>query len=188
MPVSSELAEAVRERLAQARLGDFEGPEMQSVRPVLETQATISAIPSRDELLIERVETREGDHLFFYPFEGRLVHEELAALFAWRLARMRPATFSMAVNDYGLELLAPDPAAIEEALENHLLSPRNLARRYPRKSERGGNGAPAVPGDCRASPDLRSAATPGRANPCGSFRHFPDSSSTLSCVTIAGTS
>ena len=60
MPLSSELAEAVRERLEQARLGVFEGKEMRSVRPVLETQAAISAIPGRDELLIERVETREG--------------------------------------------------------------------------------------------------------------------------------
>lgn len=131
MPLSSELAQAVRERLEQARMGIFEGKEMRSVRPVLETQAEISAIPKRDELLIERVETREGHHLFFYPFEGRLVHEGLAALFAWRISRLRPITFSMAMNDYGVELLAPDPAPIEEALERELLSPYNLAEDIP---------------------------------------------------------
>ncbi len=131
MPLSSELAEAVRERLEQARQGMFEGKEMRSVRPVLETQAAISAIPRRDELLIERVETREGHHLFFYPFEGRLVHEGLAALFAWRISRLRPITFSMAMNDYGVELLAPDPAPLEEALAAGLLSPRNLAHDIP---------------------------------------------------------
>ncbi len=131
MALSSELAEAVRERLEQARLGVFEGAEMRAVRPVLETQADISAIPRRDQLLIERVETREGHHLFFYPFEGRLVHEGLAALFAWRISRLRPITFSMAMNDYGIELLAPDRAPLEEALAADLLSPANLIEDIP---------------------------------------------------------
>lgn len=131
MALSSELAEAVRERLEQARLGIFEGREMRSVRPVLETQAEISAIPRRDQLLIERVETREGHHLFIYPFEGRLVHEGLAALFAWRISRLAPITFSMAMNDYGVELLAPDRAPLEEALAANLLSPANLIEDIP---------------------------------------------------------
>ncbi len=131
MPLSSELAEAVRERLEQARQGVFEGKEMRSVRPVLETQAEISAIPRRDQLLIERVRTREGHHLFFYPFEGRLVHEGLAALFAWRISRLTPITFSMAMNDYGFELLAPDAAPLEEALSAGLLSPANLYEDIP---------------------------------------------------------
>ncbi len=131
MPLSSELAEAVRERLEQARLGVYDGEEMQAVRPVLETQAEISAIPRRDQLLIERVETREGHHLFFYPFEGRLVHEGLAALFAWRISRRKPITFSMAMNDYGFELLAPDAAPLEEALAAGLLSPAHLIEDIP---------------------------------------------------------
>ena len=126
MPLSSELAEAVRERLEQARLGIFQGKEMRSVRPVLDTQSAISAIPRRDEFLIERVESREGNHIFFYPFEGRLVHEGLSALFAWRISQLKPITFSMAMNDYGFELLAPDPAPLEQAIEAGLLSTRNL--------------------------------------------------------------
>ncbi|HVW87422.1 MAG TPA: ligase-associated DNA damage response DEXH box helicase, partial [Bryobacteraceae bacterium] len=131
MPLSSELAEAVRRCLDQARLGRFEAKEMKAVRPVLETQAAISAIPSRDELLIERVETREGHHIFLYPFEGRLVHEGLAALFAWRISRLKPITFSMAMNDYGIELLAPDAAPLEAALAANLLSPANLIEDIP---------------------------------------------------------
>jgi ATP-dependent Lhr-like helicase len=131
MALSSELSMAVRTRLDQASRGVFEGKEMRSVRPVLETQAQISAIPGEDELLIERVETSEGHHLFFYPFEGRLVHEGLAALFAWRISRLRPITFSMAMNDYGVELLAPVAAPVEEALAAGLLSPRNLAEDIP---------------------------------------------------------
>ena len=127
MPLSSELAEAVRERLEQAREGVYEGKEMRSVKPVLETQRSISAIPSRGEILIERVRSKEGHHLFFYPFEGRLVHEGLAALFAYRISRLRPITFSFAMNDYGFELLSPDAAPLEEAIAAGLLSTANLA-------------------------------------------------------------
>lgn len=126
MPLSSELADAVRNRLEQARMGIYEGPEMKSVRPVLEMQALLSAIPRRDELLIERVQTKEGHHLFLYPFEGRLVHEGLGALFAWRISRHAPITFSIAMNDYGIELLAADVAPLEAALDAGLLSTDHL--------------------------------------------------------------
>ncbi len=131
MPLSSELADAVRVRLEQARQGIFEGPEMQSVRPVLDTQMEISTIPGIDEFLIERVATSEGQHLFFYPFEGRLVHEGLSALLAWRIAKQRPITFSMSMNDYGFELLAPEVAPIEEAIAAGLFSTSNLAEHIP---------------------------------------------------------
>jgi ATP-dependent Lhr-like helicase len=131
MPLSNELAAALRNRFTQAHNGIFEGPEMQAMRPVFDTQLLISAIPSASELLIERVETKEGHHLFFYPFEGRLVHEGLAALAAWRMARIRPITFSISCNDYGFELLAPDPAPLEAALAAGLLAPDRLAEDIP---------------------------------------------------------
>jgi ATP-dependent Lhr-like helicase len=131
MPLSSELCEAVRTRLDQALRGVYEGPEMEAIRPVLETQQKISLIPARDQLLIERVETRDGHHLFFYPFEGRLVHEGLAALLAYRISELEPITFSMAINDYGFELLAPSPADLERALASGILSPENLAEDIP---------------------------------------------------------
>jgi ATP-dependent helicase Lhr and Lhr-like helicase len=126
MPLSSELAYAVRQKMEEARNGVFRDLEMQAVRPILELQAAWSKVPAPDELLIERVETREGQHLFFYPFEGRLVHEGLAALFAYRIARLRPISFTLSANDYGFELLSPDPAPLEAALESGLLSPNNL--------------------------------------------------------------
>ena len=131
MPLSSELSEAVRVRLDQALRGIYEGPEMRAIQVVLETQAEISIIPARDEFLIERAQTRDGHHLFFYPFEGRLVHEGLAALLAWRLAQFAPITFSMAINDYGFELLAPDRAPLEEALAANIMSPHDLAEHIP---------------------------------------------------------
>ncbi len=127
LPLSSELTEAVRARLEEARAGAFRGEEMLAVRPILDLQAAVSAIPASDELLVERVKTREGFHLFFYPFEGRLVHEGLAALAAFRIGRLQPITFTISVNDYGFELLAPEPAPVETALAAGLFSSENLA-------------------------------------------------------------
>jgi ATP-dependent helicase Lhr and Lhr-like helicase len=126
MPLSTELSLAVREKLEEARRGEFTSPEMNAVRGIMQVQAERSIIPAPDELLIERVDSREGHHLFVYPFEGRLVHEGLAALCAYRIAQIAPITFSFACNDYGFELLSPEPAPIEEALETGLFSSAHL--------------------------------------------------------------
>lgn len=108
MPLSTELAHALRRKLEDAREGRFEGPEMSAVRPLLELQMQRSRLPEPNELLIERTITRDGHHLFVYPFDGRAVHEGMAALVAYRLSRLRPISFSFAINDYGFELLSPD--------------------------------------------------------------------------------
>lgn len=126
MPLSTELAAAVRDTLETARTGVFNTPELQAIKPLLLLQAERSTIPRPNELLIERCETREGFHLFIYPFEGRLVHEGLSALFAYRIAQHAPITFSFASNDYGFELLSPERAPLEEALDGGLLSPAHL--------------------------------------------------------------
>jgi ATP-dependent Lhr-like helicase len=126
LPLSDELASALRARLGEAASGVFRDPEMEALKPILDVQARWSAIPEPDQLLIEKVKTREGYHLFFFPFEGRLVHEGLAALFAWRISRIRPITFSISSNDYGFELLSPDEAPVDEALAAGLLDPTHL--------------------------------------------------------------
>jgi ATP-dependent Lhr-like helicase len=89
---------------------------MQALRPLFELQAARSAIPARDELLVESVRTRDGHHLFVYPFEGRLVHEGLGALIAYRLSRRTPITFTLAANEYGFELLSADPPPVDDPL------------------------------------------------------------------------
>jgi ATP-dependent Lhr-like helicase len=127
LPLSGELAAAVREQLDEARRRRFDGPEMQTVRPLLELQARRSRLPAPDELLIERLRSREGHHLFVYPFEGRLVHEGLAALTAFRLSRLAPLSFTAAMNDYGFELLCPTPIPLDEALAEGLFTPDALA-------------------------------------------------------------
>ncbi|MDQ3137574.1 MAG: ligase-associated DNA damage response DEXH box helicase [Gemmatimonadota bacterium] len=131
LPISPELALGIRVKLDEARRGIYAGPEMAAVRPILELQAAWSRLPAPDELLIERVRTREGHHLFFYPVEGRLVHEGLAALFAYRIAQLGPISFTLAANDYGLELLSGDRAPIDEALEAGLFSPQHLLHDIP---------------------------------------------------------
>jgi len=136
LPLSAELASAVRHKLDDAHHGVFEDPEMWAVRPILRLQQKWSRIPEADELLIERVKTRDGHHLFFYPFAGKLVHQGLAALFAYRLSRLQPLTFTLTANDYGLELLSPEPAPLDAALAGSrgmrpLLSPDGLLEDIP---------------------------------------------------------
>ena len=106
MPLSNTLADAVVQQLALAGEGHYDSPELQCVRPLLEIQQQWSALPTPQTLLAETLKTREGSHLFLYPFAGRHVHLGLASLLAWRVAQHEARTFSIAVNDYGFELLS----------------------------------------------------------------------------------
>lgn len=126
MPLSTELANSIRGRLHEAASGEFRGPEMRALRPLLELQARWSRIPERGELLIERIKSRDGHHLYIYPFAGRLVHEGIGALLAYRMSRRTPITFSISVNDYGFELLSPVPAPFDELLRNGLFDTSTL--------------------------------------------------------------
>ncbi len=116
LPMSGQLAELLRARFGEAGRGVVRGPEMAALQPLFAVQRKWSHIPAPDELLIEQVKTREGWHLFVYPFEGRLVHEGLSALCAYRLARHAPITFSMASNDYGFELVSPTEPPLAAAI------------------------------------------------------------------------
>ncbi|MGD2031346.1 MAG: ligase-associated DNA damage response DEXH box helicase [Gammaproteobacteria bacterium] len=124
MPLSTELADSVVALMARGDAAP--DPEMRAVGELLEVQARWSRLPRSDHLLAERIVSREGHHLFLYPFAGRLVHEGLATLLAWRIARADPATFTLSFNDYGLELLAPEP--FDKACDGleTLLSPDGL--------------------------------------------------------------
>jgi len=105
MPLSTEMADAVLKRLEQAGAGCYEGPEMQLARPLIALQARWSVVPTCSALVVESMRSQEGRHLFVYPFAGRNVHLGLAALLAYRIGQGTPSTFSIAVNDYGFELL-----------------------------------------------------------------------------------
>ncbi|MEB3308426.1 MAG: ligase-associated DNA damage response DEXH box helicase [Cyanobacteriota bacterium] len=98
---------------------ELDTPELQALLPLLQRQADLSRLPRHDEFLLELCRSREGSHLFAYPLEGRFVHEGLGFLWAWRLARHRPSTITVSVNDYGFELLAPKRYPFDELLELH---------------------------------------------------------------------
>ena len=109
MPLSTTLAASMVEQLALAAGGHFDSPELKRVQPLLALQQQWSALPTPTTLLAEVHLSRDGTHLFLYPFAGRNVHLGLASLLAWRAAQIAPRTFSIAVNDYGFELLCAEP-------------------------------------------------------------------------------
>lgn len=126
MPLSSELADAVVEQLGAASRGHFDSPEMRLVEPLLRVQMGWSALPTETTLLAEVMKSREGWHLFLYPFAGRHVHLGLASLLAWRMGQHQPLTFSIAVNDYGFELLSATEVDWLQWLTPDLFSQDNL--------------------------------------------------------------
>lgn len=118
LPLSSELSRQVRKLISDAGYGAFDEPEMQFLRPLLDLQARRSCLPEEGQILVEQFKSRDGFHLFVYSFEGRMVNEGLANLTAFRLSRIKPATFSIAVNDWGFELLSAEPIVFEESVES----------------------------------------------------------------------
>jgi ATP-dependent Lhr-like helicase len=126
MPLSTELASAVRDRFEALHNGRMTDPEIRAVSPMAKVQSQWSALPGSGQLLVEKINTREGRHLFVYPFEGHRVNEGLGALLAYRISRLTPITISVAVNDYGLELLSDREIPLDQALRNGLFDTRPL--------------------------------------------------------------
>jgi ATP-dependent Lhr-like helicase len=126
MPLSANLGRKLRETLNQAKAGKKREVELEALQPLFDLQETISHVPKANELLIEQIETEDGFHLFVYPFEGRLVHEAMAAILAYRISKIRPITFSFAMNDYGFELLSDQPIPVDDSNVYELFSPDNL--------------------------------------------------------------
>ncbi len=122
MSLSSKLSQQIQEIFKAYNQGIVRSEEVQQVLPILDLQQQLSLVPDAQTFLIESLQTREGFHLFFYPFEGRMVHELLSALLAYRIAQRLPVSFSMAMNDYGFELFSDVQLDIEELLEEDLFS------------------------------------------------------------------
>jgi len=140
LPLSASLGKVLREQLDKAsvisnqksttgnRPSTMENTtvELAALRPLLDLQARLSHLPKANELLIEQIETEDGFHLFVYPFEGRQVHEAMAAILAYRISKIRPITFSIAMNDYGFELLSDQPIPVDDSNVYELFSLDNL--------------------------------------------------------------
>ncbi len=128
MPLSSQMSEMIRLKIHDAAEGRETDPEMIFLRPLLTLQAERSHLPRKNEFLVESFETSDGFHVVMFPFEGRLVHEGLASLVAYRISRIRPITFSIAMNDYGFELLSDQEIPLMEAIETDVLGSDNLLK------------------------------------------------------------
>lgn len=124
--LTSKLSSKIREILEDASNGIYQSEEVQFLAPLLLLQKKLSAIPNNQTLLIEKNISKEGHHVFFYPFEGRMIHEILGALIAYRISVSYPISFSIAMNDYGFELLSDSPIPIEEILEEDLFTMEGL--------------------------------------------------------------
>lgn len=121
MALSDLLTHHLRQEVDRARQKDSDTPELKALEPLFERQRDLSIVPSSKQFLIETCNTREGSHLFAYPFEGRFVHEGIGFLWASRLTRLEKGTITVSVNDYGFELLAqkgyPMEMLVEESAE-----------------------------------------------------------------------
>ncbi|PPE71391.1 ligase-associated DNA damage response DEXH box helicase [Caldimonas thermodepolymerans] len=126
MSLSNELADMMLQVLRGVQQGDVLDGELQAAQPMLAVQQRLSRLPSPETLLVERYRSREGHHLYLYPFAGRDVHMGLASLLAWRLAKDRPNTFSLSFNDYGLELLSALPVDVSAVLDGRAFSSGHL--------------------------------------------------------------
>lgn len=118
MPLSSQLSDLLRKTLTKAIAGKNKSPEILAMEPILEMQKKRSIVPSENQFLIESFETREGYHLVFYPFEGRLVHEAIAGVISYKLSQTMKVSFSLAFSDYGFELLSNEKIPLEFIHQN----------------------------------------------------------------------
>lgn len=127
LPISIDLGVALRHSMDTAHQSfQRKGPELRFLKPLFDKQREVSALPAEGTLLIESIQTKYGHHLFVYPFEGKFVHEGMAAVIAFRLSKIKQATFSIATNEYGFELLSDAPIPVEAALRKGLFNTDHL--------------------------------------------------------------
>lgn len=124
MPLSSNLGMMLRKKFNEAN--NPVDVELKALVPLFQLQQSLSHVPNENELLIEQIETKDGYHLFVFPFEGRLVHEAMAAILAYRISRITPITFSIAMNDYGFELLSDQSIPLDDSNVYELFSTDQL--------------------------------------------------------------
>lgn len=127
LPLSSLLCEHLKEVFELIEKGKYNHPMVEYLSPIIEVQKALSRLPGRNYLLMEETATKEGKHLFIFPFEGQRVHEALASLLSVRMSELSKATFSFAVSEYGLEILAPTDFDFPMDKMRDLLSSKNLA-------------------------------------------------------------
>jgi ATP-dependent helicase Lhr and Lhr-like helicase len=126
-PLSTELSRAVAEKLRRFRHGqEDDSVEMAKVQPILQLQSQWSVVPEPAELLIEQTTTRDGHHVYLFPFAGRLVNAAIGTLVGYRLGKHQPLTLQVTPNDYGVELHGQRLLELTEEEWHALLAPEHL--------------------------------------------------------------
>ena len=126
MSMTANLGSQLRKKLTEASNTAVEDPILKELVPLLKKQATLSIVPNENELLIELIESKDGYHLFAHTFEGRLVNEAMATILAWRISRLKPISFTFAMNDYSFELLSDQPIPVDDTNIRQLFSSEGL--------------------------------------------------------------
>ncbi len=122
MSLSAQLSRFLREKLHELDVNPSNDPELKKLYPIVEIQSKRSLIPDEQTFLVEYFKSKEGYHLLMFPFEGRAVHEGMSALMAHRISRKIPISFSIAMNDYGFELLSDKPLNVEHIVNKELFT------------------------------------------------------------------
>jgi ATP-dependent Lhr-like helicase len=124
MPLSTELSNAVARRL---RDNDLEPrSEMTAIRELLEIQSRWSQVPTDEVLQIEHCRSRQGEHLFFFTFAGRLVNEGLGTLAAHRLTDGASQSVQVTQSDYGFCLSSAGNLPLDEDRIREMLRTEGL--------------------------------------------------------------
>ncbi len=126
MSLTANLGRVLRLTFDKIVAKEYDEIELKSLSTLFDLQAELSHIPKANELLIEHIEDSDGFHLLVYPFEGRQVHEAMSSLMAYRISKVTPITFSIAMNDYGFELLCDKPIPVDDVNAYDLFTLDNL--------------------------------------------------------------
>lgn len=126
MPLSGYMADIMRKQLGLAAKQEIHNLEYKVLTPLLDLQRERSVIPDYQSMLVETAESKDGFHIFCYPFEGRMVHEALAGLIAYRLSKTQSLSISVAMNDYGFELLCNKTVEVNEVWVRTMFDMRHI--------------------------------------------------------------
>lgn len=126
MQFSSQLSEELRHQINLVYQGNYSSIELKALAPLIELQQSRSHIPSDEEFLVEYFKDREGYHLLMYPYEGRFVNEGLSTLIAYRISQQFSISFSIAMNDYGFELLSDQEIDVDQIIIHDLFTTDQL--------------------------------------------------------------
>jgi ATP-dependent Lhr-like helicase len=114
-------------QIVNARSNKNEFPkELRALLPSVPVAAGTIPYSRRKRTAGEHLEDKDGFHLMVYPFEGRQVHEAMSAILAYRISQITPISFSIAMNDYGFELLSDQPIPVDDTNAADLFTSENL--------------------------------------------------------------